>query len=102
MRPFGTRHTTQRETGPDVGLHSGIQQQRLLEHHRHPAPVGEEIASHRPAVKQNLTRRGALQESKDVDEGALAGAVRANHGQHLAGGDVKLFHEEYAVPGALH
>lgn len=75
----------------------GVAHQRDPRPHRRATP-GPELGTEDPST----TGRGPQQRGEDVEQGALAGAVRAGHADGLPGGDREVLAAQDGDPLHVH
>ncbi len=93
---LGARHPADRQREFDVAAHAAPGQQAVvLEDQR---AVGVR-AGQRAAVGEEFTAGGRQQAGQRAQQGGLAAAGRADHGQYLAGRDVQVDAVQDGVPG---
>src|SRR5213078_3291126 len=96
-------HTTEGETQRDVLGDRHVGEQRLLEHHRHPPPLGECVSRvHHAPAEAHPPRGRPLEEPGHAQKRGLAAAVRPDHREHLALGDRERADVEHVGPAVAH
>ena len=85
----------------DVRRHRGGKHDRVLVNEHHLAAQGEPlgpVAAHRFAAETQAARGGLVEKGEQVEQGGLAGAVRAEQRVHPAGLDLQPVDGEHNAP----
>src|SRR4029450_13421967 len=89
------RDAAEFESERDVLSDGHVGEQRMLEHHRHPTPLGQGAGRiDLPAAESDDASGRALEQSDDAQQGGLAATVRADHREDLAFVDRERRHVE--------